>query len=83
MTDTNVTLYGTAWCGDCKRSLRVLKELQWPHIYIDIEQNEQAAEYVREVNNGSQSVPTILFPDGSILVEPSNAALKAKLESIR
>ena len=82
MSDTNVTLYGTAWCGDCKRSLRVLKELQWPYTYIDIEQNDQAAEYVRNVNNGSQSVPTIVFPDGSILVEPSNAALKAKLESM-
>ena len=82
MGDRNITLYGTNWCGDCKRSLRVLNELQWPYTYIDIEQDDQAAAYVQQVNNGNSSVPTIVFPDGSVLVEPSNAALKMKLESL-
>ncbi len=83
MSDLNITMYGTAWCGDCKRSLRVLKDLQWPYTYVDIEQDDQAAAYVQQVNNGSRSVPTLVFPDGSVMVEPSNAALKAKLESMK
>lgn len=82
MANQNITLYGTTWCGDCKRSLRVLNELQMPFTYIDIEQDDQAAAYVQQVNNGNRSVPTIVFPDGSVLVEPSSATLKAKLESL-
>ncbi|KAB8143429.1 NrdH-redoxin [Chloroflexia bacterium SDU3-3] len=83
MADLSVTLYGTNWCGDCKRALRVLKEMEWPVNYINIEQDENAAAYVQQVNNGSRSVPTIIFPDGSVLVEPSNAALKGKLETFK
>lgn len=82
MSNQDITLYGTNWCGDCKRSMGVLKELQQPFTYIDIEQDDNAAAYVQQVNNGSRSVPTIVFPDGSVLVEPSNAVLKAKVESL-
>ena len=83
MSNTTITVYGTTWCGDCKRALKVLKEVDWPYNYIDIEQDTQASTYVQQVNNGSRSVPTIIFPDGSIMVEPSSAALKAKLETLR
>lgn len=48
--------------------------------YINIEQNDEAAAYVTKVNGGRQSVPTIVFPDGSILVEPSARQLAAKFE---
>lgn len=83
-TTTQTTmLYGTNWCGDCKRAMRVLKEQQWPYTYIDIEQNEEARAYVEQVNKGMQSVPTIIFPDGSVLVEPSSSALIAKLAALR
>ncbi len=80
MTRPTITVYGTSWCGDCKRAIRVLNEQQWPYTYIDIEQDDAGRQYVVEVNKGNQSVPTIIFPDGSVMVEPSNAALKAKLE---
>lgn len=72
-------MYTTTWCSDCRRSKRVFKELGVPYREVDIEQDEDAAEIVRKVNNGAQSVPTIIFPDGSTLVEPGNAELSAKL----
>jgi len=82
MTDRTITLYGTPWCGDCKRALRVLDQLQAKYTYVNIESDDEARRYVEQVNNGSQSVPTILFPDGSILVEPSNAVLTQKLAAL-
>ncbi len=78
---TGIIMYSTTWCGDCRRSKKVFAALDVPYTEIDIEQHPEAAEIVRRLNNGMQRVPTILFPDGSILVEPSNAALEAKLAS--
>lgn len=83
MSDMDITVYGTTWCGDCKRAVKVLNELQWPYTYIDIEKDDQAAAYVRQVNKGNQSVPTIIFPDGTTLTEPSLPALRQKLETFR
>jgi len=83
MTDTalqpRLTLYGTQWCKDCKRSKAFLAEQRIPYTLIDIEEDAEAMAYVEKVNNGSRSVPTMVFPDGSVLVEPSNAALAEKL----
>ncbi len=78
-TDAPIILYGTTWCADCRRAQRVLELNQVPFTYINIEQDEAAAAYVVAINHGNRSVPTIVFPDGSILVEPSNTALQAKL----
>jgi mycoredoxin len=61
---------------------RVFKELNVTYTEIDIEQDEAARAEVVRINNGGQSVPTIIFPDGSILVEPSAAVLKAKIASM-
>ncbi len=77
---TGITIYSTTWCSDCRRSKRWLDEHGVAYTNIDIEQDEAAAEYVRSLNDGNQSVPTIVFPDGSILVEPSTAALAAQVE---
>ncbi len=74
-----IIMYTTSWCGDCRRSKKVFAALGVPYTEIDIEQHADAAEIVRRLNNGSQSVPTIVFPDGTKLVEPSNATLEAKL----
>jgi mycoredoxin len=82
MASPVIKVFGTTWCGDCKRAVRVLNDRKAQYEYIDIEQDDAAAEYVVQVNNGYQSVPTILFPDGSIMVEPSSAALAAKLTSL-
>jgi len=57
----------------------MLDQLGRTYIYVDIETDPFAAAYVMHVNRGNRSVPTILFPDGSLLVEPSNVELQAKL----
>lgn len=73
-----VKMYATKWCGDCRMAKRWFDSHNIPYEYINIEEDEQAAEYVVHVNGGMQSVPTIVFPDGSILVEPSPRELAAK-----
>ena len=79
MPDANITVYGAPWCPDCKRSKQFLGEQRVPYNWVDIDQDEEGRSYVQQANNGRQIIPTILFEDGSILVEPSNAELAAKL----
>jgi mycoredoxin len=81
-TSSQIVMYTTPWCGDCRRAKRVFAARAVPYTEIDIERDEAAAEQVTRVNHGSRSVPTILFPDGSVLVEPSNSALEAKLAEV-
>ncbi|OGO23197.1 MAG: NrdH-redoxin [Chloroflexi bacterium RBG_16_51_9] len=73
-----IKVYGTTWCGDTKRSCACLKRLGNDYVWYDIEKDKDACAFVEKVNKGNRSVPTIVFPDGSILVEPSDAALEAK-----
>lgn len=80
MSNDQIVMYGTSWCGDCRRSRRLLDEHNIPYQYIDIEQDDEARQHVEKVNNGSRSVPTIIFPDGSVLVEPANSVLLAKVQ---
>lgn len=86
MSDTTnqneITFYTTKWCGDCRRSRKVFEAMGVSYQEIDIEKHPEAAKIVREINHGSQSIPTIIFPDGSVLVEPSNATLEQKLAGI-
>ena len=79
MTDANITVYGAPWCPDCKRSKQFLGELRVPYNWVDIDQDEEGRRYVQQANNGRQIIPTIRFEDESILVEPTNAELAAKL----
>jgi thioredoxin reductase (NADPH) len=74
-----IVVYGTVWCPDCKRAKQFLGEQRIHYHWVDIERDPQAMTYVEEVNEGKRIVPTIMFPDGSILVEPSNAELAEKL----
>jgi mycoredoxin len=78
-TEQMIILYGTAWCGDCRRSRRFLESKGITYTYIDIEADTAAAAEVERLNNGYKSVPTIVFPDGAVLVEPSNRELADKL----
>src|SRR6266487_1825216 len=79
MAQSNIKLYGADWCSDCKRSKRFLGEQRIQYEYINIEENTRGQDFVRELQNGGLSIPTILFGDGSHLIEPSNAELAAKL----
>jgi mycoredoxin len=75
-------MYATAWCGDCWRAKRYFDGEGIVYDYIDINDNPDGAKVVEQHNNGQRSVPTIIFPDGSVLVEPSNTELAAKIASI-
>ena len=75
----HITVYGTTWCSDCKRAKRFLGDQQVEYKWIDVEQNAEARTFVEDHNDGKTIIPTILFDDGSILVEPSNAQLAQKL----
>jgi thioredoxin reductase (NADPH) len=79
MQEPNITVFGAPWCPDCRRSKQFLGEQRIPFVWVDIDQDEEGRKRVQEVNGGKQIIPTIVFQDGSILVEPSNAELAAKL----
>jgi len=74
-----IVFYGTSWCGDCWRASQVFKRLNVPYQYVDIDRDEDAAALVQRLNRGYRSVPTIVFPDGEVLVEPPNLQLLRKL----
>ena len=80
--ENKIIVYGTKWCPDCHRARKVFRAQDIPFEYIDINRDSEARAYVEKVNNGNRSVPTILFPDGDILVEPSNSALNVKLDAL-
>jgi mycoredoxin len=73
-----IKMYATAWCGDCRMAKRWFDAHGIPYEYINIESDERAAAEVLRLNRGMRSVPTIVFPDGSVLVEPSVRELAAK-----
>jgi mycoredoxin len=80
MTETRqIIIYGTNWCGDCRRSKSFLDRNHIAYQWIDLEKDAKAIEHVMNLNNGMRSVPTIVFPDGAVLVEPSDAELGKKL----
>jgi mycoredoxin len=77
-SQNEIIVYGTNWCGDTRRARRFLDENNISYHWIDIDQDKEARKYVEEVNHGYRSVPTIIFPDGSMLVEPSTTQLAQK-----
>ena len=74
-----ITVYGTTWCGDCRRAKRLLDEHSIAYDWVDIEADPQSEDYVRRLQDGGRRIPTIVFEDGSVLVEPTNPELAAKL----
>ncbi|MDY6846509.1 MAG: glutaredoxin domain-containing protein [Chloroflexota bacterium] len=75
-------MYVTKWCADTVRALRILKEQEIDYVWVDITKNLEGAKLVKRINHGFRSVPTIIFPDQSILVEPSNDPLREKLRAL-
>ena len=66
-----LTLYSTPWCGYCHRLKRQLSRAGIAFNEVDIEQESDAAAIVEQVNDGDQTVPTLVFSDGSALTNPS------------
>ena len=77
-----VTMYTTPWCGFCRNLKKQLAREGIEISEVDIEQDQAAADYVMSVNGGNQTVPTILFPDGTALVNPSAAQVRARLAEV-
>lgn len=73
-----ISVYGTRWCHDTVRARNCLGRLGIEYTWIDISEDKKASDFVTEVNKGNRSVPTIVFPDGSILVEPTDKELESK-----
>ncbi len=76
---SKIILYGHATCPNVGPIKGLLKLSKVEFDYVDIHKDSDAAEIVRTINDGNESVPTLVFPDGSNLTEPSTGALKAKL----
>ena len=74
-----ITMYGTGWCSDCKRAKQFFGEQRVHYDFIDIDADPDGRAIVEQLNDGKTIIPTIVFDDGSMLVEPSNAELAAKL----
>ncbi len=75
----SLTLYGTQWCSDCKRTKQFLGEQRVRYNWVDVESDPDGLAFIEQVQDGGHSVPTLRFDDGTVRGEPSNAELAAKL----
>ena len=76
-----ITMYGAEWCGDCRRSKKLLDELGVDYEYIDLEADVAAADKARAIS-GRTNIPVIVFPDDTYVVEPSNDELREKVAAL-
>ena len=67
----------------CRRSKRLLAELNVEYTLIDVEKDPSQIDKVKEINGGAQSIPVIVFSDGTHLTEPSDPDLRKKLEELQ
>ncbi|WP_103502487.1 MULTISPECIES: mycoredoxin [Streptomyces] len=74
-----VTMYSTTWCGYCRTLKRQMDREGIPYTEVNIEHDPDGAALVEKANNGNQTVPTLLFDDGSTMTNPSVAQVKQKL----
>lgn len=74
-----ITMYSTTWCGYCRRLKSQLDSAGIGYTEVNIEEHPDAAAFVEQTNGGNQTVPTVLFPDGSSATNPSLADVKARL----
>jgi mycoredoxin len=77
-----LTMYTTPWCGFCRNLKRQLARDGIEIDEVDIERDQAAAEYVMSVNGGNQTVPTVVFPDGTYLVNPSATQVRERLAAV-
>jgi mycoredoxin len=77
--DGTITMFSTTWCGYCSRLKSQLDKAGIGYTEVNIEEVPGTAEYVASVNGGNQTVPTVVFPDGTVLTTPSAAQVMAQL----
>ena len=83
MSEAEIIVYCTEWCGACYLARRILERNNVPFHWIDIDEHSEGENFVLSHNNGMRSVPTILFEDGTILVEPTKRQLLNKLGIVK
>lgn len=81
-SSTAVTMYSTQWCGYCHRLRSQLDREGITYEVVDIEHVPDAAFIVEQVNGGNQTVPTLVYADGSAQTNPSVADVKSKLAAL-
>lgn len=77
-----LTMYTTTWCGFCRRLKSQLARDGIHMVEIDIERDPAAADFVMSVNGGNQTVPTVVYPDGTAVTNPSAKTVKRYLQSL-
>jgi mycoredoxin len=80
-TPGSVTMFSTSWCGYCNRLKAQMGREGIPFTEVNIEDEPEAVKFVMDVNDGNQTVPTLLFPDGSSATNPSINEVKKRLAS--
>lgn len=78
-SNSKIIVYGADWCPDCRRAKRILEESKTAYRWVDIDKDHEGEQFVIRTNRGNRSIPTIVFDDGTVLVEPSNEQLSTKL----
>jgi mycoredoxin len=81
MQPHKIVMYAVDWCPDCRRAKFFFERMKIPYEMVNVDKDERGAEFVKQVNNGMRSVPTIILPDGSIMVEPSSEQLKDRFSN--
>ncbi|MCD2499673.1 MULTISPECIES: glutaredoxin domain-containing protein [Microbacterium] len=76
-----ITMFGAAWCGDCRRTKKQLDELGVAYTYVDLEADPAAADVAKDIS-GRTNIPVVVYPDATHHVEPSNADVEAKLSEL-
>ena len=79
MAQRKIKMYGAPWCADCRRAKQFFEEQRLQYDWVDVDKDPGGMRYIQEVNEGRRIIPTIVFEDGSILVEPTNAELAQKV----
>ena len=73
-----IVMYSVDWCPDCRRAKFFFKRNHIEVVEVNVDTDEKGAAFIREINSGNRTVPTIIFPDGSVMIEPSNDELSLK-----
>jgi mycoredoxin len=74
-----ITMFSTPWCGYCRGLKNELDREGIVYTEVDIERHQDGADFVMSVNGGNQTVPTVVFPDGTAATNPSLAEVRLRL----
>ena len=77
---STIVVYSTSWCPDCKRAKKVLNENKIKYLEVDIGKDHEATKFLEHLSKARIHIPTLIFPDGSILIEPEDEELEKKLK---